>query len=257
MKSLNLLAVLMILAMCLVACDSGDDDSTNPWGYSGSDGDNDDDGDDGDGDQDYVCKSCTDEPDAIPADDNRSTGVYKAVLTGSNSTGTVKATVATDESTGSCEMTVDDEDYEADDFQIDSEGEYVVYTFSSGDFVVEIVVAADGTIIRVTVTVNDEPMEATMIKEESDQLVKCFEGTWTSSDDDSGIWNFITYGSALQGYSDGNGGMDFSGEVSGSSVTIYAYEMEVAHGTISGDKITGTYDVVDVSSGAWEGYRTL
>jgi len=253
MKPVKLVVLMMILTLCLPACDSGDGDDGNPgWGNPGDNGDGDGDGDSGD--DDFECKSCVDKPDAIPADDNRSSGVYKGVLTGSNSTGNLKAMIATDESTGSCDVTVDDEDDKADDFEIDSAGEDVQYTFSSDDFEVVIVISSDGTVVSVTVTVKGNSMEATVMKETSDQLVKGFEGTWKGTDNDTGIWNLIMYGSTLQGYSSGGG--NFYGDVSGSKVTIYIYETEAAQGTISGDKITGTYDV-DESSGTWEGYRTL
>ena len=51
-------------------------------------GDDDDDG----GGGPFDCAWCNDTPEAIAADDNRPSGVYKGVLTGDDSTGTTKAT---------------------------------------------------------------------------------------------------------------------------------------------------------------------
>ena len=43
----------------------------------------------------YSCTGCAQEPDAVPADDGRPTGVYKGCITGDTVTGTIAITIAT------------------------------------------------------------------------------------------------------------------------------------------------------------------
>ncbi len=204
----------------------------------------------------YVCETCSDTPEALPADDHRPTGIYKGVVTGGDNTGTVRVDISSDETTGKLQLVVDGKPRTATSFSIDQQGDSTVYTFTGDGFTVVLVVAADGTVGSVTVTVDGTTLDATLAKETSESLVQAFEGTW-SGQDFSGTWNFVAAGGALSGTFDGSDSGAFVGTASEGRIELTLPEGgPLGVGSQSGDSVQGTFEKSGVS-GTWMGLRRL
>jgi len=200
------------------------------------------------------------EPEAVAADDNRPSGVYKGVTTTDNESGTVKAVIATDESTGTAQVTLGSAVYTATQFGIDEDGQgNTVYTFSGPGFTLVIVATPGGDLVGVDLDIDGEDdLDVDLAKEHSDQLVKCFEGTWSGQVDGtpwSGTWNFIVVDTYIQGSYKGDDDGSYDGAISGSSATIDLGSGS-ANGTFSGDCASGGWQIYSYA-GFWSGCRTL
>lgn len=211
-------------------------------------------------DSEYTCDLCVEEPEAVPADDNRPTGVYKGVATTPDDSGTLKAVVETDESSGTAVVIFGGNKYIATSFSIDTDGQgNTVYTFSGGGFTLIIVVTSTGDIVSVTLDIDGEgDIGVDMAKESSTQLVKCYEGTWSGNVDGiiwNGTWNFIIVGSYLQGSYKGDTSGSYVGQVNGSSLDIDLYSGS-AQGSLGGDCASGNWALIGYT-GTWSGCRTL
>ena len=203
----------------------------------------------------YVCGYCASSPEALPADDNRPTGIYKGVVTGDGISGTLKAEIATDEQTGSCRMVVNGATLDAGSFSIDAVGPDSEYTFTAERYVFVLLLAPNGEVKDASVELDGASVNVDVAKEDSTTLVRCFEGGWSGSGY-SGVWNVIVAGETLEGTYDGDDYGSYTGTVSGNSATIYQGESELAQGTFSGDEASGSWSTSGVS-GAWSGKRTL
>lgn len=221
----------------------------------------------GSGDSGYTCKLCTSEPEALPADDGRASGIYKGIIAGTTAdsketlTGTLKAVVATDMSTATCELVINESLLTADAIGIEQSGGKVDYTFSSDEFELSLAVSDAGEILESDLVYGDAYVETSVGKEESDALLKCFEGTWRSEDDSwYGVWNFIYKADRLEGNAvddEGFVSIDFEGDVNGKLAAIRSgSDPELAQGRFDGEAITGTWDTSGLT-GTWEGRRTL
>ncbi len=203
----------------------------------------------------YTCEACTSVPDAKPADDGQSTGVYKGVLVGDDITGTIFATIETDESAGGCKIVVNGEIMENSDFSAGPLGDGAEYTFSSDRFEFDLEVDSTGNVENSNLLLDDKPIVVIITKETSDHLVECFEGTW--SGEYSGVWNFLVTDNRIEGRYDGDSSGNFVGTFSGNEANINTSGgSSLASGTRRDDKVSGGWDYSGVS-GNWLGRRTL
>lgn len=215
-------------------------------------------------DNPYKCTSCTTTPDALASNDGSSKGVYKGIVIGStgtvkfsvqNGTNDITATLVIDGVTATLTSSVawvSGEPYIAP-FTGTLNGQAVSITFS---------VQNDGG--SPTITSADIPGHPnavfTLVKETSNTLVECFEGTYTTSKSESGTFNILLSrtlgkfggiarkdGSTEE--SDVDGTIDQSGTIKDEDGNVL--------GTLSGDTISGSFTDSDGATVTINGKRTL
>ncbi len=199
----------------------------------------------------YTCEDCTQIPDALQADDQLATGVYKGVLVGEVATGTIMVDVKTDQTSGVCKIVKDGQLYESTDMAI-TQGS-VIYTFTHENYTFTLEVTETGEIIGTQLVFGSEDIETVIVKEKSDTLVECFEGDWTGNY--SGVWNFVIAKNIVTGRYDGDSSNDFTGTVSDNKLVIKTSGgSDLATGTRSSDKVSGQWNYFD-ETGGWSGIR--
>jgi hypothetical protein len=216
-----------------------------------------------DGESPYTCSSCSDEPDALAANDNSGKGIYKGVVVGSSGTIIIDM-----DNGGGGQITgtliIDDEEIQLateDTYVTGFDGNFYGTLNTANDVQVGFMVSGIGNFISISnVIIPGHPdAEIQVVKEVSSQLVEIFEGSFQG--DESGTLNFIVARdeegtgdwSALgfsteikqyEGYLQRNG--FFGG---GGSVSI--------NGAIDGDRAGGAWEDTNGDSGTWKGKRTL
>jgi hypothetical protein len=207
----------------------------------------------------YQCASCVKASEALAANDSSSAGVYKGILAGS--TGTFKFILKN--GTGAI-LAVVNFDGITDTLHCDSLSSWVpgqsiynaVFTGTKG-ITLTFSVSADGRYPSVTATITGHNnVSATVAKETSASLLKCYEGT-ASGTDVSVILNWWIKENNMYGvYKDQNGKTGvLRGTVSGTTVNG-TVENSTFTGKIEGEKMSGTWKSSD-KSGTWTGKRTL
>jgi hypothetical protein len=222
-------------------------------------------GGDDDGDDDDLATV----PDALPENDNSSAGVYKGVLVGSS--GIFKIII--DNGTGEYSVYIKFDGIEAtlttSDFNGWNPGDAIVNATFTGTLNGETVtftfsVDADGSNPVVTVAIPGHTLTATPIKETSDELVKCFEGTAVQDGDDYIIiWNFALKGSDIDGSWIKLGESENNGPIT--ATYINGIWSNASNGDPEELTLTGSLESIEVSgtweqngdSGTWSGTRTL
>lgn len=221
-----------------------------------------------------ACADCATKPEAVAADDGRPTGVYKGVIYGGTWSGTVKATIATNQSVGTCDIKTAGKTYSSGNFtssltsaltSADDQTGNTSHTFSGTDFTFVLVLDGSGNVVSSEVTLSGDAVGVSMAKESSTLLVECFEGTWLNlTDQDTGIWNLVLYGTQLLGGATAPPSQGGWGIVTG---TLDGLEIIVdnppgsgrsASGKLSedGSTMSGTWAWPD-AHGTWNGHRTL
>ncbi|MEO5776493.1 MAG: hypothetical protein ABIQ27_06290 [Flavobacterium sp.] len=214
----------------------------------------------------YTCASCHDTPEALAANDGSAKGIYKGVEAGStgtlsinilNGSSTITATMVLDGVTAlltSSVAFVDGQAYVAP-FTGTYNGTAVSITFS---------VAIGG--LSPIVTASNIPGHAgatfVLYKETSVSLIEAFEGTYTKTGGETGVFN-ILLSRALNKW----GGVALNNEAGSTSDeidgTINADNQLIVNGngiilgTVSGDEIHGSFQDSSLATISITGHRTL
>jgi hypothetical protein len=134
--------------------------------------------------------------------------------------------------------------------------------FTNGSNTFDINVSANGNDIVVTDSNIENHLGATfnIIKEYSTDLVKCYQGTYTGTND-NGVFNIIIIDQNLYGLSRSNtfpesdtlflNGDFIQNTISGT------FEGGTFSGSTSGNNISGTWQNLSQETGTWTGQRTL
>lgn len=175
----TLVAMMCVGMLSLNSCSNGDDDN-----------------------QAYVCETCVDTPDALPANDVKASGVYKGIVVGSS--GTVRFDIQNGSNTISAVLTIDGTTVNLTAQAMPTDGEPYVSAFTG---------TLNGSPISVTFQVGAQGGAPTVIsssipghpnavfqvyKETSTSLVEAFEGTYQKPGE-TGIFNIIL-STALGGF---------------------------------------------------------
>jgi len=211
----------------------------------------------------YTCASCVSSPEALAANDASGKGVYKGIIVGS--TGTIKFAVQNGNNDITATMEIDGttvtltssiswvsgQPYVAP-FTGQLNGQAVSITFS---------VQPDGSNPVITsANIPGHPNAVfTLVKETSNALIECYEGTYSTTRPETGTFDIVLSraigkwgGKARQ---DGQSGSeDVSGTLSNGVLTD-----DKGHqvGTLSGDNISGTSKDSDGNTVTISGKRTL
>lgn len=223
MKIRNLLFILATLTG-LIACQKNED-SENLSGY--------------------VEKS----PSALVANNSSSAGVYKGILVGSS--GFFKISVKNGSEDISCNFVFDGKSaiLTTNVLKNWKPGEPITQAVFSGTWNAKSVslifsCEANGSNPAISVNIPNHVVYASVVKELSTVLVKCYEGTYTvvnSQESYNGIWNFVVEGNNVVGYrSDKKGNENYTGTVSGTTLTVNNKVF-----TINDTQVTGSFQDKD------------
>lgn len=199
----------------------------------------------------YVCTTCSQTPQGVAANDNSSKGIYKGVVIGSS--GTIKFDIANTSSNSITAVLV------IDGVTVNLT---TTYTWSSGgistapfkgtlngqEVTVNFSVGANGTGATIlSSTIPGHPNAIfSLAKETSTALARCYEGTYTTSNNESGTFNIIV-STLLKGWTGKSrkNGENTATDISGSYVNDKLYwgsgtNTEIA--TMTGDNFSGTFN---------------
>ncbi|RYZ25363.1 MAG: hypothetical protein EOP49_44725 [Sphingobacteriales bacterium] len=213
--------------------------------------------------QAYVCTTCTTTPDALAVNDASGKGVYKGVLIGStgtikfsvqNGTNDITATMVIDNTTvvlTSAVNWVDGQPYVAP-FTGTMNGQPVSITFS--------VQPNGGSPIITSTNIPGHPnADFTLVKETSNALIECFEGTYSTTAPETGTFNILL--SRTLGKWGGIAREDNStdeDDINGDIVNgVLKDDNGNTVGTLSGDEINGSFQDGNGSTVTVTGERTL
>ncbi|MEO6150272.1 MAG: hypothetical protein ABIN95_14630 [Mucilaginibacter sp.] len=217
----------------------------------------------------YTCAACKTTPDALAANNTISKGIYKGVVVGStgvltinvqNSGATTNSTLVLDGTTielASSTPIVAGEAFEGE-FTGTNGGQTFSFTFS---------VNANGSEPETSdYSIPGHPTVAFfVIKETSDNLVKCYEGTTAGKKDNGNVQgsalNVVTSGKTNSWFalSKDNSSGEIGGalgSISGNTLTCDCGPQTTVTMTIAGDALTGTYKGED-NHGTITAKRTL
>jgi hypothetical protein len=212
----------------------------------------------------FKCKDCVDEPEAAAAFDASSKGIYKGVVIGSS--GIIKFDIANDGSDITATLIIDDHTVNLTSDVTWVEDEYItaVFTGTLNEQAVSITFYVDGDggepeIGSVTIPGHDD-VAIVIVKERSDELIKCFEGSY--SGDASGTFNMVLSEEVGQWHviardNDSEFVSSSYGIIQGSAMTGGDSQGDVTIiGKLSGDEVSGTWESTD-ENGSWKGKRSL
>jgi len=202
----------------------------------------------------------TEAPTAKAEFDNSNCGIYKGVFVGSS--GIIIININND-NTIAATLTVDGVTTHFTTTQTVQQGEATSVDFTSSSNSFTFSVDANGANPVVTnINFNGHPSAAiVVVKETSTMLVKCYEGTFTGTDE--GTFNVIVSNKSVRGlaFSDTyNITYSVTGTVLNNQITTSGSTGSGASfsGSISGDKVLGSWDnSITDDSGSWSGKRTL
>lgn len=198
---------------------------------------------------DYTCTACKTMPDAIPANDASSKGIYKGIVIGSS--GTISFNIANNASTITAVMTIDGTTVNLSSNVTWVQGQAYVAPFTGvlngGNVTINFKVDANGG--NPVITSSDIPGHAnasfTLVKETSAALIECFEGTYHTTLPEDGTFNLLLsrtlklYG----GRARKNGAASstsFNGSINANNDLVDAQNNQVM-GHLSSDMISGTF----------------
>lgn len=200
----------------------------------------------------------SDTPTAKVAYDNSNFGIYKGVFVGS--TGIILIDINNSNSI-SATLVIDGKNYKYTTTTSVIEGEAInALKFQNGNSYFDFSVYANGDYPSVSnFNIENHPnANIQIIKEQSEHLVKCYQGTYTGST--SGTLNLIIREDELSGLAKQEG-IDNSIELSGTvtdNIIDGLFEEGTFDGTITGNNITGHWKGTDSSHGGdWTAIRKL
>lgn len=198
--------------------------------------------------------------------DNSNYGIYKGVIAGS--TGTILVDIKNNDNSVYASVKLNDPVegglvYTYTTTQTVEQNKEIAIEFknASGSFTFS--VAANGANPAVTdISIPAHPNAGiVIIKETSSMLVKCFEGTFTGTD--NGIFNAVIYGNTISGIIKSAAASSpklVPGTVTGGNITATAAGANgpVFTGTITGNDISGNWTATGTTNaGTWTSKRTF
>ncbi|MBK7958278.1 MAG: hypothetical protein IPK03_09260 [Bacteroidetes bacterium] len=197
----------------------------------------------------YTCTTCKTTPDALAANDNSSKGVYKGIVIGSS--GTIMFDVMNSGSTITATLVIDGVTTTLTSNVVWSGNSAYVGNFTgtmNGSPVsIKLSLNIDGSDPMITSSDIPGHPNATfdIIKETSQNLVECFEGTYETDKPETGVFNLLLSRTAkiFGGRSRKTGSTETNGF---SGIITSANELKdnksgIIFGTLTGDVISGTF----------------
>lgn len=199
----------------------------------------------------YVCTTCSQTPQGAAANDNSSKGIYKGVIIGSS--GTIKFDIANTSSNAiSAVLVIDGVTVNLTTTYVWAQGGINIAPFTGKlngqDVTINFSVGANGsgaTVLSASIPGHPNAVFS-LVKETSTALARCYEGSYETSDKESGTFNIIvsTLLKGWTGKSRENGSQQAT-DISGTYANDKLYwgsgtSTEIA--TISGDTFTGTFN---------------
>lgn len=199
----------------------------------------------------YVCTSCSQTSIALAANDNSSKGIYKGVVIGSS--GTIKFDIAnTSSNTISAVLVIDGVAVNLTTTYTWSSGAIAAAPFkgtlNGQELTINFSVGANGTgATIVSATIPGHPNAIfSLAKETSTAMARCYEGTYTTSQNEKGTFNIIV-STLLKGWTGKSrkDGATTATDISGSYANDKLYwgqgtNTEIA--AMNGDTFTGTFN---------------
>jgi hypothetical protein len=203
--------------------------------------------------------SLSNTPEALAEHDTKSGGIYKGTFANSSKSGQIKINLQNGKKEIVIKFGSETRTLTTAALGSWTSGQEIVAApFSSGDWTVTISIPADGSYVDISPDLAGATIDGGSIaKELSTAIVKVYEGTYAG--DDSGKWNFTLQSGLINGvYAGASGSDNFSGAVTGSTITIITTGSVAATGTMSADanSASGSW-TGSSSSGTWSGTRSL
>ncbi len=199
----------------------------------------------------------TSTPDAKAEFDTSNYGIYKGVFVGSSGIVTININNA---GTISATLVIDGTSYTYTTTEAVTAGSTISnLTFTNGSSSFDFNVSGNGGFPEITnVNIVGHPNATIeLIKEYSDAIAKCYEGTYTR--DASGVFNLIISDGYVHGLARDTGDTEaigLQGGLSGTTITG-SFEGGTFTGTVNGNSVSGTYINEVPESGNWSGHRSL
>ncbi len=210
----------------------------------------------------YTCASCVQSPDALAANDNSSKGIYKGVVIGS--TGTIKFNIANNGTDITALLVIDGVSATLTSTLAWVGGQPYVApftgTFNGSAATITFSVDSDGT--NATIVSSNIPGHASavfaIIKESSTALVEGYNGTYSTTRPETGVFNILISRTAgLWGGISKENGQSSTEDVDGTFVNGKLFQSTTQIGTLNGDVITGSFQDSNNSTVTIEGRRVL
>jgi hypothetical protein len=208
-------------------------------------------------------KNVENTPSALAANNNSSAGVYKGVLVGSSGYFKLSVKNGTEEVTCSFMFDGKEATLTSTSFANWTPGQAISNAVFSGTWdgkAVSLTFSCDanGANPQVSVTVPGHTVSATIYKETSTTLVKCYEGTYSGQAEGqtvTGTFNFIVTGTKMYGFrKDAQSSGFISGTISGSTLTLDDIGGSL---TITDTKVSGTLQDNDGANISVNGQRSM
>ena len=201
--------------------------------------------------------SLSDTPQAKAIYDSSNFGIYKGVFVGS--TGTVLVNINNEGELTAKRTIKGSSSFYTSAESVTEDLPIEGLTFSNGSSSFDFSVSAVGGNASVSsINIIGHPNASIeIIKELSDDLVKCYVGGFGG--DDSGTFNLIIQGNAIYGLAKSNGddsSFSLGGVKSGASISG-SFEGGGFSGSENGNNISGTWENSLLESGTWSGTRKL
>jgi hypothetical protein len=199
----------------------------------------------------------TNTPNAKVEYDNSNFGIYKGVFVGSS--GNVLININNDGAL-SAKLVIDGITYNYTTTEnVTLNTAILGLTFTNGNSTFDFNVDATGNQVSITnIVISGHPnADIYVIKEYSDALVKCYQGTYNG--DDTGVFNLIISDGEIYGLAKSNSDTsttELYGLMSNNTITG-SFENGTYTGNISGNNISGTWSNSSSDSGSWSGSRKL
>lgn len=210
----------------------------------------------------YTCASCVQTPEALAANDNSSKGIYKGVVIGS--TGTIKFNVANNGTDITALLVIDGVSATLTSTLAWVGGQPYVApftgTFNGAAATVTFSVDADG--MNATVVSSNIPGHTSavfaIIKETSSALVEGYNGTYSTTAPETGVFNIlISRPAGLWGGISRENGQSSTDDQDGTYVNGKLFQGTTQIGTLNGDVITGSFLDGNNNTVTIEGRRVL
>jgi len=213
----------------------------------------------------YTCDTCANTPDALAENDGLAKGIYKGIMVGSS--GTISINVQNGTNTVTATMVLDGDTILLTATITPTDGQIYISpftgTYNGSPISITFSVAANGSMPTiVTSDIPGHPNASFQIyKETSTSLIEAFEGDYTVSDGQTGIFNIILsreFGE-YSGIAKENGSNEVS-DIEGyyqDDGDITNEDGTVVLGRISGDELNGSFRDSDNDLVTINGQRTL
>lgn len=202
--------------------------------------------------------SISDIPLAQPEYDNSNYGVYKGVFVGSS--GIVYVNIKNNDNNVTAKFIINGVTYDFISNQIININSSTSINFSNGQSSFTISVNSNGSnpVISNLLFANHPNANVVIVKEKSNLLVRCFEGTYSGSE--TGVFNSVIYGNQIIGLVKNSQNNFFvaNGNVVNNQIGIGNVNTGASFsGIFNGNSCSGTWINTQFNlSGTWSGIRT-